>query len=432
MPSASVDFIVNRQNLRQCKFVPAALPAELELQPGQLLLRVDKFAFTANNITYAVFGDAMQYWNFFPAPAGFGRIPVWGFANVIGSKHAAIKDGERLYGYMPMSTHLVVQPERVSETNFLDGVAHRKPLPAAYQLYHRVKPGRITVPERSEVSADAARTAGSRPHCSADAVSPADPSYNPQHEDQRALLHPLFMTSFLIQDFLADNDFFGAGAVLLSSASSKTALGVAFELKRNQGSKCAVIGLTSARNVDFCEKLGYYDRVLTYDQLASLPSERPTVFVDMAGEGKLLHDIHHHFRESLKYSCMVGGTHWEQRETQHKLPAGDTASAQQRGREPADWAARAPTSLRSDAMTRPGAKPVFFFAPTQIKKRIQNWGQQGMEQRFAEAWRAFLPSVNGWLQVIHGRGEAAVKSVYQEVLEGKLKPEQGHMLSLRE
>ncbi len=364
MPPASQDFIVRRQDLRQYKFVPAPQPAEIELQPGQVLLRVDKFAFTSNNITYAVFGDAMQYWNFFPAPTDWGRIPVWGFANVIASKHAAIKDGERVYGYVPMSTHLVVQPERVTDASFLDAVAHRKPLPAAYQLYRRL-----------------AHQSG----------------YNPQHEDQRALLHPLFMTSFLIQDFLADNHFFGAGAVLLSSASSKTAQGVAFELKRNQASNCEVIGLTSTRNFAFCEKLGYYDRVLTYDQLPSLPSERPTVFVDMAGEGKLLHDIHHQFLDSLKYSCMVGGTHWEQRETQHALP---------------------------------GAKPVFFFAPSQIKKRIQDWGQQGFEQRFAEAWRAFLPSVSSWLQVIHGRGEAGVQSVYLEVLEGKLRPEQGHMLSL--
>ncbi len=263
-----------------------------------------------------------------------------------------------------MSTHLVVQPERVTDASFMDGVAHRKSLPAAYQLYRRLT---------------------------------ADPAHEPQQEDERALLQPLFMTSFLIQDFLADNDFFGGRAVVLSSASSKTALGVAFELKRNQASKIETIGLTSARNVAFCEKLGYYDRVLTYDQLASLPSERPTVFVDMAGEGKLLHDLHHHFRDSLKYSCMVGGTHWEQRETQHGLP---------------------------------GAKPVFFFAPNQIRKRFQDWGQPGFEQRFADAWRAFLPSVSGWLQVIQGRGEAAVQSVYLEVLEGNLRPEQGHMLSL--
>ncbi len=362
MPSVTArDFLINRQNLRESKFVSAP---EADLQPGQVLLRVDKFAFTSNNITYAVFGDAMQYWNFFPAPAGWGRIPVRGFAEVVASKRDALKQGERVYGYLPMSTHLVVQPERVTPASFMDGAAHRKPLPAAYQLYRRLA---------------------------------ADPAHEPQREDERALLQPRFMPSFLIQDFLADNNFFGANSVVLSSASSKTALGVAFELKRNQAAKIETIGLTSARNVAFCEKLGYYDRVLIYDQLTSLSQEQASVFVDMAGEGKVLHDIHHHFRDQLKYSCMVGGTHWEQRETQHALP---------------------------------GAKPVFFFAPNQIKKRIQEWGQQGFEQRFADAWRAFLPSASNWLQVIHGGGETAVQAVYLEVLEGKLRPEQGHMLSL--
>jgi hypothetical protein len=360
--STATDFIVRHDDLRQCRFLPA--PADIELQPGQLLLRVDKFAFTANNITYAVFGETMGYWKFFPAPEGWGRIPVWGFADVVRSAHDAIRAGERVFGYLPMSTQVVLQPERVTPASFMDGAAHRRPLPAAYQLYSRVA---------------------------------QDPGYDPAAEDAQALLRPLFMTSFLIQDFLADNGFFGAQRVVLSSASSKTALGVAFELKRNQGTKCETIGLTSPRNLAFCERLGYYDEVLSYDQLTSLPGDRPAVFVDMAGDGKLLHDIHHHFREQLKYSCMVGGTHWEQRETQHALP---------------------------------GAKPVFFFAPTQIKKRTQDWGPGGVERRFAEAWRAFLPSVGAWLQVTQGRGEAAVESVYREVLEGRLRPEQGHMLSL--
>ena len=48
---------------------------------------------------------------------------------------------------------------------------------------------------------------------------------------------------------------------LLSSASSKTAYGTAFQL-----AKCEdvhVVGLTSARNVAFCQSLGCYDAVLT-------------------------------------------------------------------------------------------------------------------------------------------------------------------------
>ncbi len=352
------DFQVDTADLHRTRVVESELPT---LKDGEVLVRIERFAFTANNITYAVFGEAMQYWKFFPAPVGWGRIPVWGFAEVVASQHEQITVGERLYGYLPMSTHLVLQPERVSSAAFLDGSAHRRALPAAYQQYSRVT---------------------------------HDSAFSKDNEDYHALLRPLFFTSYLIDDFLADNQLFGARSVIFSSASSKTALGTAFLLKHHQRSE--VIGLTSAGNLEFCKSLGCYDRVLAYDQLKTLPADTPTVFVDMAGNGSLLHDIHHHFRDSLKHSCMVGGTHWDQRATQHDLP---------------------------------GAKPEFFFAPTRIKKRTQDWGPQ-LALRFGEAWQPFLKFAMGWLQVERSQGVQAVASAYRETLDGRTPPMRGHILSL--
>jgi hypothetical protein len=359
----SQDFLVQRKNLRETRV--AGTP--LALGAGQVLLKVDKFGLTANNITYAVFGEAMQYWNFFPvtaAQAGWGRVPVWGFAEVAESQHPDVKVGESIYGYLPMSTHLVVQPDRVTPASFMDGSAHRRPLPTPYQVYGR---------------------------CA------ADPLHDAAHEDERALLHPLFFTSWLIVDFLADNALFGARQVVLASASSKTALGVAFLLSRNRPHDARVIGLTSPGKCAFCEQLGYYDQVVTYDALATLPSDVPTVFVDMAGDGKLLHAVHHHFGANIRHSCIVGATHWEQRATQHQLP---------------------------------GAKPQFFFAPTQVQKRSKDWGYSGLEQRLGEGWRTFLPSASQWLTVRRDRGPAAARDIYMEVLEGRAAPTTGHMLSL--
>ena len=357
----SSDFLVSRSDLRQCRLTDNEKAPEVH--PGQVLLHVDKFAFTANNITYAVFGDAMAYWAFFPAPEGWGRIPVWGYADVVRSRHDAIREGERIYGYVPMSTQFVLQPDRVSEGRLVDAMPHRRQLPAAYQDYLRV-------------GTDAAQ----RPF-----------------ENHQALLRPLFSTAFLIDDFLSDNNLFGARRVVLSSASSKTSLGLAHLLRLRRPGGGEVVGLTAAGNIAFCESTGYYERVLNYDALSQLSAETPTVFVDMAGNGKLLHDIHHHFRDNLKYSCMVGGTHWEKRETQHSLP---------------------------------GAKPTFFFAPTQLQKRVKDWGGPGLMQRIGDATRGFIPTTQSWLKIIHGRGAAAVESVYRETLEGRVPPEQGHILSL--
>ena len=133
------------------------------------------------------------------------------------------------------------------------------------------------------------------------------------------MLRPLFITSFLNDDFLADNDFFGAGetggetgrgAVLLSSASSKTAYGTAFRLAQRPGAQ--VVALTSAGIVAFCDNLGCYSGVLAYDQIGQLARSAPYVYVDFAGSASLRHAVHSHF-EQLKYSCSIGGTQFEPR-----------------------------------------------------------------------------------------------------------------------
>src|SRR3954465_15240306 len=96
---------VKRDDLRSVRWNDAAPP---ELAADQARLRVDQFALTANNVTYAMFGDAMSYWQFFPADEGWGRVPVWGFADVEASNADGLGEGERVYGYLPMATHLDV------------------------------------------------------------------------------------------------------------------------------------------------------------------------------------------------------------------------------------------------------------------------------------------------------------------------------------
>ncbi len=357
-----VDFIVDRENLRRCRFVRSQA-STTELQPEQALLRVDTFAFTANNVTYASAGDLMSYWDFFPAQAGWGRVPVWGFADVIATRQPGLVEGERLYGYFPMSTHLVVQPGAVTARGFVDASAHRSALPAVYNQYRRVA---------------------------------NDADYDPAHEAQQMLLQPLFMTSLLLEDFISDSSCFGARTVVLSSASSKTAFGLAFLLARSS-SDCAVIGLTSARNVPFVEGLGCYDTVITYDDVQSLRSDQPAVFVDMAGNGQVVSALHHHLRDNLKHSCQVGATHWERGKREPELP---------------------------------GPTPAFFFAPTRIQKRSKDWGPAALQERLGGAWQEFLEFTADRIRLVYGRGESAVEQVYLDALEGRSRPDEGHLLSL--
>ena len=83
-----MEFLVKRDDLHETRLLEDdAEPPEIE--DGQALLAVDTFGMTANNVTYAVFGEAMSYWDFFPAPDGWGRMPIWGFASVRAGRRRA-------------------------------------------------------------------------------------------------------------------------------------------------------------------------------------------------------------------------------------------------------------------------------------------------------------------------------------------------------
>lgn len=367
----TLNFLVRKDQLGTTTLRSSSAPP---LVDGQVRVGIDRFALTTNNITYAAMGDAMQYWQFFPVadePA-WGRIPVWGFGTVQASCHPEVPVGERLYGYFPMASSVDLTPGKVSATHFFDAAAHRAELHPVYNQYMR---------------------------CS------TDPFYSADTEDVQALLRPLFITSWLVDDFLADNQFFDAaeqpgvpGLMLLSSASSKTAYGAAFQLARRDGIE--VVGLTSAANVAFCESLGCYHRVVTYEQLADLPADVPCVYVDFAGNAALRRDIHTRFGQ-LKYSCSIGASH---------------------------------LSELGGAKDLPGPRATLFFAPAQIKKRSAEWGGQVLTQRMVQDWRRFIAEVSHpqhpWMRVQHHRGEAAVQAVYLQLLAGKSDPRVGHMLSL--
>jgi hypothetical protein len=357
----AIDFIVARDDFENCKTIATEIPAADALPQDALLVKVDRFALTANNITYAVLGDELKYWHLFPAPTGFGNIPVWGFGEVIASQHPNVPVGERLFGYFPMATHLVIEATDVSKRGLRDGAAHRQGVAPVYNAYARVG---------------------------------GDPAYQGRQGDYQALLRPLFMLSFLVDDFLAENDDFGARTVLLSSASSKTAFGLA-HLLHTRGRK--VIGLTSSGNTGFVSSLGCYDEVVTYDRVTSLPTDAAVAFVDMAGSSALRAGLHRHFSDQMTCSVRVGLTH---------------------------------RATDADEGELPGAKPRWFFAPDQIRKRAKEWGPGGIEQRFGAAWSGFAPTLESRLTVIESRGPEALRQVYLDTLKGRIPPEQGHMLSL--
>jgi hypothetical protein len=360
IPRAMTDFLVKRDDLRECRIAESPEPA---IEDGQALLRVGSFGLTANNVTYAVFGEAMSYWDFFPAGGGWGRVPMWGFAEVERSEAENVEPGTRLFGYLPPSSHLVVAPVDAGEGGFVDASPHRAALPSAYHRY---------------------------------LATAADPFYRPETETIQMLLRPLFFTSFLIDDQLADDGLADRGPILISSASSKTAIAAAFLLARRDGVE--LVGLTSSANRAFVESLAIYDRVVTYGDVGLL-EVGPATFVDTAGDGAVRLAVHSRYGDALVHSMAVGATHWEE--------------------------------LGAGAGDLPGPAPTFFFAPDRVSKRSEDWGRAGLESRVADAWHPFCEWIAGWLEPIHGEGFEALRDAYLEVLEGRAdpKPPRAHALT---
>ena len=342
---------------------------EMELPDGQIRVDIGPFALTANNVTYMVTGDQIGYWSVFD-PAAYdltqdktqGRMPVWGYGRVRESNYPGIDVGADLYGFFPIAKSMDMQPGKLSAHGFTDIAAHRSGLHSLYSGY---------------------------------SFTEADPSYG-AHRDLQPVLRPLFTTSFLIDDFLADESFFGAEQVLLLSASSKTALGTAYCLKTR--GQLPVVGLTSESNKRFVDETGFYNGVFSYDAITDMNPDVKTVVVDMSGNMGVIGTLEAHFEENLTYICRVGISHWQE-------------------------AAKAPPK-------RTATPTAFFFAPDRAKRRIADWGQAGFAENLGARWIPFLDSAKDWLTIEKQDGIEAVLENYKDLLNGQSGPSKGHLFTL--
>ncbi|MCZ8170762.1 MAG: DUF2855 family protein [Novosphingobium sp.] len=329
------------------------------LGEGAVRLKVESFSVTANNVTYAVAGDAFGYWNFFPGEGEWGVVPMWGHAVVTESRLPDIAVGERVYGYLPMAESLDVLPTGVSAGGFTDAAAHRQPMSPIYNQYSRLA---------------------------------ADPEHDPAREGERMIFGPLFKTGFLIESFMRRESWFGAEALVCTSASSKTAMALA-SVTRHRSPGIRRIGLTSAGNVDFVRRSGFYDEVLAYDDLAGLP-QVPSVLVDFAGNAGLIHGVHMALGDHLRYSCTVGATH---------VGAG----------------------FGQDRGALPGPTPVLFFAPDHAVAAIKELGPKAFGDAVGESWLRFIAEAGGALTIDVRDGLEAARAAYLTTLAGKADPAVG-------
>tara|TARA_R110002096_G_scaffold287559_1_gene481222 strand:- start:158 stop:1234 length:1077 start_codon:yes stop_codon:yes gene_type:complete len=334
------------------------------LGDGQVRLTVKRFALTANNVTYAAFGDVMGYWAFFPGADGTGRLPVWGFAQIDESRCPDLQVGERIYGYVPAASELVVTPGQVTAGAFIDETPHRAGLPAAYNRY--------------------VRCAG-------------DQGYDPAMEAEQMVLQPLFLTSFLLDRHIRNEAAFGAQRILLTSASSKTAIALAHLLARTPMAGVTVEALTSAGGRAFVEGLGLYDAVHTYDAITDIPADSPAMIVDFAGDSQVVTALHTHLGERLKANIRVGGAHWEN---------------------------------SAPAKNLPGPAPSFFFAPSHLETLIQDVGPRGFQNAHSGAWSDFARGAKDWLNFQSKSGSHSALTIYDSLVRGDAIARDGLVIEL--
>ena len=355
-------FEVKKNEWSSSRFVSETFNGNLE--QDQVLLKIDRFALTTNNITYCAAGDMFGYWGFFPTEEGFGRVPVMGYADVVASNRSDVQVGERLWGFYPMSNYLVIKAGRVSNSNFFDVSEHRQQYAPIYSQYLRAL---------------------------------ANPYYEPAREDHDLLLRGLYLTSWLVEDFMFDNETFGADSYLITSASSKTSVALGFAVK-SRGEKEAV-GITSESNREFCKQLGCYSEIITYDEVSSLDASGSVVIVDMAGNLEVLRALHELFQEQVKYSCLIGTTHRDE--------------------------IKGLLSLSS----LPGAKPELFFAPSQAQKRTEELGAGQLEKLIGQSLVDFQKYSDQWLTVVRASGPESIEAAFSKLLNGQASPSEGYILS---
>lgn len=349
---------INQQDLADTKVVERELSTS-DLQPDEVLLETDSFGFSANNITYAALGFKMGYWGFFPATdshdssdTGFGIVPVWGFATVKASRHSGIKEGEKVFGYLPMASHWVIKAGKVAPHGFSDIHEKRKSISPVYDQYLRCF---------------------------------ADPGYDASREAWQLNFRPLYMTSFVLDDFVAEKA--RDETLLLSSASSKTALGTAQLLKDKKAPRKAsyrVVGLTSKANVDKVKASECYDAVYSYDDLSELGHDSSYWLLDFAANGTLINNLAKQLGDNLSAVTLIGATDWKAQEK--------------------------PNPKLLDAE--------IFFAPARVKLRQSEWGHDEFLTKYANAWQRFASKVSDQFFEQSHCGTEAITQLYLDTLNG--------------
>jgi len=283
-----------------------------------------------------------------------------------------VKIGQRLYGYLAMSRYLILQ---------LDPQTNRYHVNIALGDFPKDR----------------------RPYKQLN-ICENDPMYRLDREDETMLYRPLFWTAYWFEDYLNEHKYRGARNILVSSASSKTAFALAYNIgvrkKHSRGSlDVNVVGLTSASNAPFTRGLNLYDSVLTYEDIPTLGSTGSWIYVDVSSSPSLMAKIEHQLAPILT------------------ITLGSTTPNEQNAK--LLWNSYQKTANHEG-----------FFMPEWLAIRVKQLTISQITSMQSAAWNGLMENCTSWVSMDKSSGGRAVLEAYKKTLGGHIGPDKGQVFTL--
>lgn len=370
------------------------VPAEPTQQSGTVSLEILKSGLTANNTFYLRFGDKdpFNFFHCYPVDSTaelvqdkstshdeFVHPPAWGVAQVVASTIDEIVVGTKYLGHLPIATSVTFKDVSVNEEGNM--VVKRPKVDAAYNVFRKIDPDDALLTE--------------------------------EYGDLALVCWPGIMTGFGCFSTLQMKGYYGADNLVITSASSKVALALAFYLK-DSGKN--VVGYTSKSNVPFCQSTGLYSQILDYD--ADLDPEKKYVFIDIVGRS----DIYSKNKSCVTKLIAIGNT------------VGATGKDVTFGLFPPFATLKfLLTILGAPRWTRSWMNPVhdLYLVLDGHEELKEDWGLDKYKTLLKENTHAFCKNATFWITTHKCDTEDAIKKGFADVIEGKVAPSQAVILDVR-
>jgi len=218
-------------------------------------------------------------------------------------------------------------------------------------------------------------------------------------EDWRLVLKEIYTMAFYMdENLLVDTGMINS--VIISCASSKTAMALAFCLRMRD--MRYVVGLTSREHLDFVRSTDLYHEVYTYDEADALPNNRTIVYMDFKCDGELRQQITLRMGTNLMYNMVLGPAVFQNR--------------------------------MKDQVFEKRAREVLFDESSWRERRrmVAEVTKTGRNEKLKDSFPAFVQRMRQHVKLRRASGGQAFKDMYDAVYSNSASPADAYICTLHE